>query len=132
MRSALGRRHLLAAIGAAGALVAAEAWAPARAAVRDPAVGRLVGLFKHRDSARAVGAAYLALHPEEANADALVRLIGDAPEDPVVIHEASPPELRAWLRRRQTHDFANGHIVKLDGWLLSRTEGRLCALSALT
>jgi hypothetical protein len=92
----------------------------------------LVGLFRHPDSARAIGAAYLALHPEEANADDLVKLISDVPEDPMVTLHASDAELRTWVRRRQAHDFASGHIVKLDGWLLSATEGRLCALTVLT
>jgi len=28
-------------------------------------------------------------------------------------------------------DFLNGDVVMLDGWILSRTEGRLCALFSL-
>jgi hypothetical protein len=132
MRSALSRRHVLAAIGAVGALVPGLRWAQGFCVRPDPAVERLVGLFKHPDSARAIGAAYLALHPEEENADTLVRLISYAPEDPIAIPEASAPALRAWLRRRQAHDFANGRVVKLDGWLLAATDVRLCALTALT
>jgi hypothetical protein len=132
MRSALRRRHILAAIGAAGALIPGLRGAPGFAAVPDPAVERLVSLFKHRDSARAIGSAYLALRPEEADAEDLVQLISNASGDPMVTAHATEAELRAWLRRRQAHDFANGRIVKLDGWLLSATEVRLCALTALT
>jgi hypothetical protein len=132
MRCALSRRHILAAIGAAGALETARGWAAARVGTPDPAVERLVGLFKHRDSARAIGAAYLALHPAEANTDHLVEVITHPPEDPLLIAHAGDAELRAWVRRRQAHDFATGNIVKLDGWLLSATEARLCALAALT
>jgi hypothetical protein len=38
----------------------------------------------------------------------------------------------AWVRRRQARDFANGHIVKPEGRLLSAPEGGLCALTVLT
>jgi hypothetical protein len=133
MRSALSsRRHVLAAIGAVGALVPGLRGARAFAVAPDPSVERLVSLFKHRDSARAIGSAYLALRPEEGKAKVLLALISDAPEDPMVTPRASDAELRAWLRRRQAHDFANGHVVKLEGWLLSATERRLCALTVLT
>lgn len=132
MRFALSRRHTLAAIGAVGALLPGLRRARGFSPGPDPAVERLVGLLKHRDSARAIGRAYLALRPEEENADSLVKLISYAPEDPMVARQASDAELRAWLRRRQAHDFATGYIVKLDGWLLSATEVRLCALTVLT
>ena len=72
------------------------------------------------------------MRPEEKNADNLVELITHAAGDPLVIHDATDAELRAWIRRRQAQDFASEHIVKLDGWLLSATEGRLCALAVLT
>ena len=125
MRSAFSRRHILAAIGAVGAILPGVGRAQGLVAAPNPAVERLVGVFRHRDSARAIGAAYLAMRPEEENADNLVELITHAAGDPLVIHDATDAELRAWIRRRQAHDFASDHIVKLDGWLLSATEGRL-------
>jgi len=36
--------------------------------------------------------------------------------------------LRDSLEARVRRDFAQGYVVKLEGWILSRTEARLCAL----
>jgi len=36
------------------------------------------------------------------------------------------------LRQQITDDFTNGNIVMVDGWILSRTEARQCALFSLT
>jgi len=36
---------------------------------------------------------------------------------------------RAQLAARVREDFAAGRIVMLDGWMLSATEARLCALA---
>jgi len=35
------------------------------------------------------------------------------------------------LLRRAKQDFADGNIVLVDGWMLSRTEAHICALAAL-
>jgi hypothetical protein len=37
-----------------------------------------------------------------------------------------------WLRARCRQDFARGDTVLIDGWVLARTECRLCALVALS
>jgi hypothetical protein len=39
--------------------------------------------------------------------------------------------LCAEIKRRFAKDFADGRTVMLDGWVVSRTEARLCALLAL-
>jgi hypothetical protein len=130
MSRAFSRRAILAALGAAAALLPAMRPAQALVAAPDPAA-RLVGLFKHPASARAIGAVYLAGHPEEADARRLIELVIGADGDPPAIRDMSDPELRAWLRGRLARDFATERIVKLDGWLLAATEVRLCALVAL-
>lgn len=132
MSSIFSRRRFLAVIVAVGAFFPAVRRARGLVAGPDPAVARLVGLFKHRDSARAIGSAYLTTRPEEANTHKLVQLITGADEDPFVVDRTSDTELCAWVRRRQARDFATGRIVNLDGWLLSATEVRICALAALT
>ncbi len=43
----------------------------------------------------------------------------------------STAALRDWLRAQSRHDFAHGQIVYVDGWMLSRTETRVYALSTL-
>lgn len=90
----------------------------------------LVSIFSHAESARAVGERYLALHPEE----------GDSAKLADTIYGASPLS-RNWkpsgavahkhLKEKIKKDFEQGRTVCLDGWILSRTEGRLCALVAL-
>jgi hypothetical protein len=44
---------------------------------------------------------------------------------------ASVPEMSALLNDRIRQDFASEQVVKVDGWILSITEARLCALTAL-
>jgi hypothetical protein len=40
-------------------------------------------------------------------------------------------QCRSALAERITNDFRSMHLVKLRGWLFSRSEARLCALSCL-
>lgn len=90
----------------------------------------LVSVFSHAESARAVGERYLALHPEERESEKLAGAIYGAlplskdwkPSD-TVVHKH--------LEEKIKKDFEQGCTVCLDGWILSRTEGRLCALVAL-
>jgi len=83
--------------------------------------------------ARRIGRAWLAAHPEEADRDALARLLGDLPgrarAAESVLRDAG---VRAWLRERQRDDFVEDRIVELDGWWLSQTEARFCAWLAIS
>lgn len=132
MRITSGRRWFLTAIGAAGTFLATDWRTCVRAAATDTAPERLIGLFEHRDSARAIGSVYLAAHPEEADVSRLLELINRADGGPPFAPLATDTARRAWIRERQTQDFAAGRIVNLDGWLLSATEVRICALAALS
>jgi hypothetical protein len=132
MRSRFGRRRLLAAIVAMGAFLPVVRQARGRVVASDPAAARLIGLLKHRHSARALGSVYLATHAQEADAQKLVELVIRSDDDPLIADRTSDAGLRAWLRRRQARDFATGRIVNQGGWLLSATEVRICALAALT
>jgi hypothetical protein len=87
---------------------------------------RLAGVLQHPDSAARLGRLYLDGTPREADAARLVTLIGAAPVS-VTTDEA----LRASLDERIRNDFINGNTVAVDGWLLSITEARLCALVSL-
>lgn len=84
-------------------------------------------LFKDPEGAAAVGRRYLALYPEDADADRLTSILFDRAVPP----GASADALRATLSRRRQRDFAEGETVVVDGWLLARSEARACALSAL-
>ena len=94
-------------------------------------------LFSQPANAAAVGRRYLQQCPGEADADRLIGVLemqigvqaaavpGTAV--PSLAEAGSGPLLRAAVRQ----DFAQGNIVELDGWILARSELRLCALAAL-
>jgi hypothetical protein len=83
-------------------------------------------IFPDLASARAVGKAYLAaVKPAEQMPAELWRAILAA--HPLGRPPATRQQVASWVRR----DFADAAMVSLDGWLLSRTEARLCALAAL-
>lgn len=69
-----------------------------------------------------LGALYLASHPEERDSKTLSRLL--------VRNQTIP--LRPALIANIARDWAAHDVAVLDGWILSRTEGRLCALLHLT
>jgi hypothetical protein len=125
--SALGfftRRRVLAFLASACGGVAS--WASARS---DTASlhSRLVALFTDPGSARTIGLAYLRTVGEaEASPERLVQAISGASEAVM-----ASSELKRVIGARIRSDFAEGAIVTVDGWMLSRTEARLCALAAL-
>jgi len=98
---------------------------PAVTADATAARDALVALVTRPDAADEIGRSYLALHPEEADADALVAAL--APPGSAVERARGGALARA-MRRRVHDDFARGDIVELDGWQLARSEARLCAL----
>jgi hypothetical protein len=129
------RRRFLVCLGAGGALwIVWPARAGTRFAFPRPAqtADRLVAIFRQRTSAAAVGRAYLAGHPNEAAIDHLVTELRAALRqcdcDPDC---ADLVTLRVATSRLVKEDFARGRVVQVDGWVLSRSEVRLCGLAAL-
>ena len=93
---------------------------------------RLTGLFKHGESAKVIGREYLRHYAQEADEQILLGLISSGFTDgPEMLSAADDEEISRWLRRQIGQDFEAGHVVKLEGWILSATEARLCALVAL-
>jgi hypothetical protein len=87
--------------------------------------GHLRALITHDAGAAYLGRRYLQAHPSEARRDVLVRrLVGT--NAPTSAREAS----RAVAARIRS-DYAAGRTVRVDGWVLSRTEARLYALVAI-
>jgi hypothetical protein len=75
------------------------------------------------DGLRELGKEYRALAPaDDASLAEMRALLLDAP--------SSDEEVISRLRSKVKADFHRGHVVKLSGWLVSRTEGRLFAVSA--
>lgn len=81
-------------------------------------------LIAHRESAARFGRAYLAATPGETDADQLVSLI--------LGRTAVPPGREAMrVATRIQADFDGNRVVTVDGWIVSTTEARLCALCAI-
>src|SRR5690606_29257250 len=96
-----------------------------------PLPERLVRLFAHRESAVVVGRRYLALAHEPADAAALAARVAGNPRGYARLCAADAVALRALVARQERRDFAAGRTVTVDGWVLSLTEARLCAIAAL-
>lgn len=98
---------------------------------RDPA-DRLLALLASRDSAVRVGQRYLAQHPGEANADALLAgFLASAPGVRAALQTGSAAAIRQAVHMQYRDDYANGRTASIDGWICSATEVRICALAAL-
>lgn len=79
------------------------------------------------------GITYLAMWPEEQEADHLMRLIEkDIARLPDIdsTRLRQPGRIAHALKRRVRTDYVNDDTVNLEGWILSRTEARLYALVA--
>ena len=92
---------------------------PAGAGV-PPALARLLPA---RADAAIIGRTYLASSPQEGDPVKLVRHFMAMAE--------STGDLRTAIGNRLRKDFDERKTVRVRGWVLSRTEARLCALSAL-
>lgn len=129
----LTRSALLAAAAAAAGGAALESLRPWRALVNvAPARpgARLAGVLGDRQSAAAVGRAYLAVVPAEADEMLLTSRIAAAAGVPT-FDRTGGDELRGLLLEAARNDYDAGRLVRVDGWLLAETECRLCALAAL-
>ena len=100
--------------------------------VSEPLAEKLTEFFVHRESAKVIGRKYLLHVPKEANVDLLVNLLCSFQQARYAeLAQADRGKLRELLLYQQRQDFEHGHIVKVQGWILSETEVRLCALAAL-
>jgi hypothetical protein len=129
----LHRRAFLAGSGAVVAALAAPALATLFGCGRRPTLAQaLVGFYRDPESAARVGQAVLAAVPSEATAEAVVAaLAGDRRAELEALAASDPAALRALLQEQHRRDFEDGRTVAIDGWVLSRTEARLCAVAAL-
>lgn len=100
---------------------------------RNRTLTRLGKIFaRDLQSAREVGHIYFREAPQEHNADILTKMIMQSDMDLMQrLDVLSEADIIAKLRNLIAEDFAFGNTVQVDGWVLSRTEARLCALCAL-
>jgi hypothetical protein len=74
--------------------------------------------FSDLTALRQLGAIYLVAHPEERSRALLSHLL-------IAGHDGTIPSR---LLSAVARDWSGNHVVVVDGWLLARAEGRLCAL----
>lgn len=76
------------------------------------------------DRVRELGRRYRSMVPEEKSREALLSALRE--------EQGLSPIGEKQLEEQIREDFAHGRVVTLDGWVLSRTEARQCALFSLT
>lgn len=86
-----------------------------------------------RESASVIGREYLRIAPDEAHKSVLVDLICQgSPLNQGSLPVSDIPTARMALQELIRKDFELGRTVLVNGWLLSRTESRICALITLS
>ena len=115
---------------AAGVLVPARsAWA-AQSGQVDRAATMGAGYFGDQaDAVRAIGEAYLRQLGRDTTRESVVAAARGALEA-IDGSRDQPGAIRA-LVRAVRDDFERGRSVQLEGWILSRTEAEICALTLL-
>lgn len=110
------------ALGAASVPVSVKGASRASGPANPVIAVALDALISDRESAAVIGRAYLDRFEQEHSATILNTRIQESMSDAGLAMDS-----HALLRRIEI-DFEHGEIVNLHGWLLSRTEARLCAL----
>jgi len=91
---------------------------------------RLRSLLADPPRARRFGSGYRTQFPDEARPAVLTGLIQASlqPGAGGDVMRMNRDALLATLDTRVRAEFAGGDVVRIDGWVLGRTEARLCAL----
>lgn len=125
------RRHFAKKLFGWGSLAWISAGNFRLSAERVPFGHALGQVFTEKASADAIGKEYLASVGGNADAKAILESVASALPIPLN-KEVSVESLRVLLNRRIREDFRLGNTVSLKGWVLSQTEARACAFSALS
>jgi hypothetical protein len=90
---------------------------------------RLLGVLRHERVLHVLGERYREITPREDNVHALVEALMADVKPEGAIYPESP--LVSRVNEQVRRDFAAGRTVTLNGWILSLTEARQCALHSL-
>ena len=128
MKAVSRRTMLISAAAAITAAVAGIAWRFSSDPAHDYLSEDLSRVFEgYRTYAISIGESYLQCTPHEADPIVLASLLNlDASGLP-----QEPDALRRYVRDRIRQDFERGRTTDVNGWVLSSTEARLCAITAL-
>jgi hypothetical protein len=88
---------------------------------------RLAKIPNPAASGRAIGQAYLQTHPRAISVDELIAQLGNRNS----LEQMDDGTLRAAIRTRHRHDLHTDNLVEVRGWVLSRAEASLYALTEL-
>jgi hypothetical protein len=120
-----GSRRVVSALGIAAVIAATPGFGVALPSTAFARHGR--ALWRDPRAVRAVGRHYLAMARDEADRARLSGLVFGA----AALPDDSFAGLQRHIATRRARDFAAGDTVMLEGWILTRTEARLCALCTL-
>jgi hypothetical protein len=123
----INRRLFL--IGAGGVMAAGVGAERAAAWARRRPVVAWAADVSEAASTRNLGVEYLTRYPDEADRGILLGHLGGLV--PLAALLGGDDRAVAGFNDRLRLDFAEGDIIRMGGWLLSRTELRLCALVAI-
>ena len=99
---------------------------PATAAIAD----RAGEIFQNPAAARTIGRAYMQICPPRALENSALReLTAQLGRD---LHSVDSETLRRRLAMQIRQDFEGDETVVVNGWVLARTEARVCALLAMS
>jgi hypothetical protein len=125
----LRRRSILFAIAASWPLFWAKGSVSLLSCQADAAAMRIRKLVPDPVSARLIGLAYLTLFPHEAVGDTLIQsLLSSLSLNEGILAVQGEGALRKIVQKRVLLDFEQASTVTVDGWILSHTECRICAL----
>ncbi|HEU5074279.1 MAG TPA: hypothetical protein VFU02_08900 [Polyangiaceae bacterium] len=122
------------------ALVLGSTWLTSATACRAPArehaeyrtiAERLVRMSKERRALRSIGMAYLTSSDERYTAEMIAAAWFPSEAERRRALGQKPLELAAHMADRTRADYRHDRVVNVRGWLLSETEARFAALTAL-
>jgi len=94
-------------------------------------VADLLELLNHRDSALLLGRLYRDAVPVENGKEPLIAVLAATFRTAGELPAGDQVSLRRLVNEYIRRDFTRDRVVAVDGWLLSVTEARLCALASL-
>ncbi len=86
-------------------------------------------ILKNRADAEYIGLLYLNDNPQEASMKKLITTLFETDPTLEKLIKKNSTEAYNHLKIMQKTDFKNEYLVNVDGWILSRTEARLCAIT---
>ena len=89
---------------------------------------QLLSLITTRKNIKLLGRTYVERFQGEANYNVLFNLLSDQQLNSKPVHESDTQVIRTRLNSKIMADFKNERTLVLDGWVLSVTEARQCAL----